>query len=68
MSEVPQYASKADVRSDWPARCARSFALDQAGAHSMDDLLAFRRPPKWESDRALLRRMTRLAQLREGSA
>lgn len=66
MSKVPQYASKGDLLADWPSRVARCYRLDAAAAKSMDDLLAFRRPPKWESDRALLRRMTRLAHLREG--
>lgn len=67
MSEVPQYATTANMRADWPARCARSWRLDVAAAESMRQLLAFERPPKWRSDRAVLARMTRLAKLREGS-
>jgi hypothetical protein len=54
------------MRSDWSARCARSWRLDVAATKSLDDLLNFRRPPKWESDYAVLRRMDRLARLREG--
>lgn len=65
MSEVPQYATTGNMRVDWPARAARSWRLDVAAAKSLDDLLAFRRPPKWESDYATLRRMTRLAKLWE---
>lgn len=67
MSEVAQYATTGNMRADWPARCARSYRLDAAGAESMRQLLAFERPPKWLSDRAALARMTRLAKLREGS-
>ncbi len=66
MSEVPQYTSKADMRADWQRRFDRSYRLDVAAAESMRQLLAFERPPKWEFDRAALRRMTRLAKLREG--
>lgn len=65
MSKVPQYASKGDMASDWPSRCTRSYTFDVASAESARQLLNFERPPKWESDRALLRRMTRLARLRE---
>lgn len=66
MTEPRQYASDNDLRSDWPARVARSYELDRLAAESTRQLLAFERPPKWESDRALLRRMDRLARLREG--
>jgi len=64
MSGTPQYASKADMRTDYGARCARSYALDVAAAESTRQLMAFERPPYYPEDFALLRRWDRLARLR----
>lgn len=66
MTESRQYVSTKDLRRDWEVRFARSYELDRLGAESTRQLLAFERPPKWASDFALLRRMDRLARLREG--
>lgn len=66
MTEPRQYVSTPDLRRDYEVRFARSYELDHLGAESTRQLLAFERPPKWESDRALLRRMDRLVRLREG--
>jgi hypothetical protein len=52
------------MRTDYGARCARSYALDVAAAESTRQLMAFERPPYYPEDFALLRRWDRLARLR----
>lgn len=59
-----QYVSTPDLRTDYQARNARSYALDRLAAESTRALLAFERPPYYPEDFALLRRMDRLARLR----
>ena len=67
-SDVPQYATNADLRTYFGDRCVRSYKLDRLARESADDLLAGRREPKWASDFALLRRAERLRKLRAGES